>query len=1064
MVRNIVGHGWARRSRGLRWTLVGGAGLVIVMWAVLRFWLPGFVRDQAETALTEGLHRPVAIQSIEIEPFALALTVRGVRIGEADAPLLAFDDFHVNVSIASLWHRAPVISAVRLSNPAIHLSRDEQGRLSIADLMGPSDTPVKDEKPAGPLPDFSVANVEIRGGQFVFDDRQKGSRQVISDLALGIPFAGTIEQQEETWVEPHFKAVVDGAPISIEGKVKPFTDRREATLELRLKDFDLTRIDEYVPMPPGLKIHSAKLDVALDARFVQSAGKPMALDIKGETTLRAVRVDHVGGAPYQARLDRLALRFDELDASLQKPLRAHLSAEGLKVQATGAAVPFVDWPKIQIDNVVVDLKQRQAQVDAVTMDGLRVVLQREADGRIDALRVLLPPTTAATKAADVDANSRKTVASAGASRNLPTAATAKAAPTSEPPAWSGRLGKFALNDAFVQFTDRTLTRAVPLRVEQLAVAVDRLDISGRTPAQVKFGARVNQRGRIDIQGQVGWAPLWVALDLDVADIDLVPLQGWAGDKFNVLVSRGQAGVRGKLNVQPGASSDAAPVIRFEGESKLAAFNVFDRQHESDVLNFKTVEVSGVKFVSAPLNIDVNRVLLDELFVRAILGADGKINFGQVVKSDPAAVAPPASTDKPVVPPTAEAPPPPVTRQAVPARIGEIVVRKSRVDFTDRFIKPPYHATLTSLDGRIAPLEAGKRGQIQLTGAVDRSAPLAISGEVDPFASEIYLNVAARVKGLDLPSLSTYAERHVGYQLQKGKLSLDLRYFIENRKLRAENKLFLDQLTFGDKVESPDAISVPVGLAVALLKNSRGEIDLDLPISGSLDDPQFSVMKIVFKLLGNLVVKAVSSPFQLLASAFGDGDELSEVAFLPGRATPEPEGEKRLQSLAKALTERPGLKIEITGQADPDADRVALGKGLLERRLRAKKLEATTGQGAETASLRDVTLSSEERNRYVQVLAKEAGLLPAATPNAPTGSAPAAGGGSTESASALEAALLARQTVGDHELRQLAERRGRGVRTWLVEQGKVPIERVFVMVPKVETSDGQGVSRALFSLR
>ena len=1014
-----------------RWVRVSGIGLAVLalaFWALARFWLPGFVRDKAEEALTEALHRPVTIAAIEVRPFALAVTVRGFKVDgrplnsakEAVPPLVAFDEFHVNLGSATLWRRAPVISELRLVNPSGHVTREVDGTLSIADLMAPG-TP-KEEQPAGPLPDFSVANVSITGGRFTFEDRQKGGRQEVADLSLGIPFAGTIEQQEEVWVEPYFKAALNGAPFELKGKVRPFTDRREATLEIRLKDLDLTRFDEYAPLPAGLRLLSARFDVDADLAFVQAPGKPPSVQVKGEAALRKLGVENVGGAPYVASAERVALKLEDFDAGLRKPIRAALSIDALGLQEKGGRSPLVALPKFEAKGLALDLQKRQAALAAITLDGLRVALQREADGRIDLLRVLVPK--AATPAAE--ASGRKPDAPAGDAA----------------PPWQGTIGRIALDGAAVRFTDRTLAKAVPLNVEALAIGVDHLDITGRKPAAVKLGASVNQRGRIDVAGTAAWAPLALDLGLDVKELDLVPLQGWAGDVLNVLVSRGSVSVGGKLAVAGGGAQPVA--VRFEGDGRLAAFSVFDRRHTMDILSFKAVELSGVRFASQPLSGEVKRVLLDEVFARTILGADGKINFATLARTAEAhAVAPPPEQAAPPPKPASEG-------RDLPFKVGEILIRKNRVDFTDRFIKPPYQATLTGLDGRIAPLEAGRRGLVELTGAVDRSAPLSISGEVDPFASRTYLNIAAVVKGVDLPPMSTYSERYVGYQLAKGKLSLDLRYFIEDRKLRAENKLFLDQLTFGDKVESPDAISAPVNLAVALLKNAKGEIDIDLPISGSLDDPEFSVVRIVFKVLGNLIVKAVASPFALLSSVFGGGDELSEVAFIAGRATPEDDGVKRLESLAKALNDRPGLKLEVTGQADPDADRAALGRALLDRKLRARKLEETTGKGAEGGALRDVVLTPEERARHLSAMAREAGVVP--PKDAP------------DPLKATEDALLAKQAVGDDELRALAERRGRSVRNWLVEKGGVPVERVFVMVPKIDAPDGKGVSRAVFSLR
>ena len=679
-------------------------------------------------------------------------------------------------------------------------------------------------------------------------------------------------------------------------------------------------------------------------------------------------------------------------------------------------------------------------------------LRREKDGQIDLVRLLVPSARPpAVPRAEPKAEAGGSGAAAPAvGQGSPDPAPPVAKASSSAPAWAGRITRIGLKDAGLRFADQSVDKAPPLLVEGLALAVEQFDLSGRERARVKLDARVNQRGRIAVDGTAAWAPLAVALRLDLAQLDLVPLQGWAGGQLNALLTKGAVSVAGQLNL-----AGQPAVARFEGDARLVNFNLFDRVHTADVINFRSIELAGMRFVSAPFSVDLRRLSLDEFFARAILGEDGQLNLKQLAGTPPAdkaeggAVAP--ESDVPAA--TAAAPAvggsPAAETTRLPVRIDEIVIRKSRVDFSDQFIKPPYRASLTGLEGKITALAAGQRGLIDLRGQVDRSAPLAISGEVDPFGGQLFLNLAARVKGVDMPAMSPYAERYLGYELSKGKLSFDVKYLVDHGELKAENTLFLDQITFGNKVESPEALSVPVTMAVALLKNTRGEIDLNLPVSGSLNDPEFSVARIVFKVLANLIVKAVTSPFALLGAAFGGGEELSQVDFSAGLASLDEGGEKRLTALSRALTERPALTLEITGHANPEQDRLALAKSLLDRQLRAQKLAASVKKGQDSAALREIVLSAEERSAAMMALASEQGVVVA------KGAA----------AADYEAALLARVKIGDDELRQLAERRGRGVRNWLVETGKVPVERVFVMAPKLDLAGAAGLSgRAAFALR
>jgi hypothetical protein len=302
--------------------------------------------------------------------------------------------------------------------------------------------------------------------------------------------------------------------------------------------------------------------------------------------------------------------------------------------------------------------------------------------------------------------------------------------------------------------------------------------------------------------------------------------------------------------------------------------------------------------------------------------------------------------------------------------------------------------------------------------------------------------------------SPYSGKYAGYAIEKGKLSLNVAYKLENNQLAAENHLFIDQFTFGEKVESPDATKLPVNLAISLLKNNRGEIDLNLPISGSLDDPQFSIGGLVIKVIVNLFVKAVTSPFALLGSMFGSGEELSNVEFAAGRASLSDASTKKLEALAKALNERNALKLEITGRADPEADKEGVKQVAIERAMKAEKLKDLK-KGGEGQSLDDIEIAPEETKTYLTRAYKEAKFpkprnLVGLQKDLPVDE--------------MEKLMLTNLPATADDIRDLATRRAEAVQGWLVEQGKVAPERVFLLPPKVEADDKGKASRADFSLK
>jgi hypothetical protein len=308
----------------------------------------------------------------------------------------------------------------------------------------------------------------------------------------------------------------------------------------------------------------------------------------------------------------------------------------------------------------------------------------------------------------------------------------------------------------------------------------------------------------------------------------------------------------------------------------------------------------------------------------------------------------------------------------------------------------------------------------------------------------------------MPTFSPYSGKYVGYTIEKGKLSVDIHYQIEKGELRAENNIFLDQLTFGDKIESPEALSIPVKLALSLLKNSEGEIDVHLPISGSINDPQFSLGGVIVNAIVNLLTKAVTAPFTLLGSLFG-GEELSEISFAPGDATITPEAENRLKTLSKALTDRPSLELEITGRADPSHDPEALKHRMLERKVKVQKLAEQVKKGQATGDIDEVELAPDEYRKYLTLAYKEAKFVK-----------PKNVIGLTKSLSVpeMEQLVLANINAGDNEMRELAEQRAAAALNWIVEHGGISGERVFVLEPKIEVEPDaeKSGSKVEFSLR
>jgi hypothetical protein len=445
------------------------------------------------------------------------------------------------------------------------------------------------------------------------------------------------------------------------------------------------------------------------------------------------------------------------------------------------------------------------------------------------------------------------------------------------------------------------------------------------------------------------------------------------------------------------------------------------------------------------------VHFSDFYARVTLLPDGELNLIQIIQIEKPLEVEVSAADKAVeVKIATSAVEPKNVYQVKPKEeaiihIGKVLLQRGNINFNDRFIKPNYRANLTGLSGQIGPLMPNKSGKIDIRGAVDKTAPLEILGTIDPFSAEFFLDLTAKVKDIDLPPFSPYSGKYVGYAIEKGKLSADIHYHVEKGDLTAENKIFLDQFTLGDKIESEDAVSLPLNLAISLLKNHRGEIDIRLPVEGSINDPEFNLGSIIFGAFVNLITKAITAPFALLGSVLDGGEELSQISFAPGFAEIDAEAVQRLQALAKILIDRPSLDLEISGHVDASVDQEGLKLALLKNNVKAQKLAEETEKGIASGAITDVSLTPEEYSKYLKTVYKNEKFEKPKNVIGLNKGLPD---------SEMEQLILDHTEINESDLVALAENRAIVARNWLIENGKIPEERIFVVGTQESSEDEQ----------
>ncbi len=611
--------------------------------------------------------------------------------------------------------------------------------------------------------------------------------------------------------------------------------------------------------------------------------------------------------------------------------------------------------------------------------------------------------------------------------------------------WKIEAKQILLDGFKVNFDDRATPTPVKTSLSELALRAENFSNGKNRPGKITLRTRVNNNGALRMAGTAMANPVNAKLAVEAEDLEVLPFQPYLDNQVNFLLTGGHIGTKGNFAFDAGESGAAK--VNYNGAVQIADFGMVEKANALDILKWKSLALEQIQFNLEPFQLRIGEINLADFYSRLILGADGKINLQKltVQKEEKKSDAP--AQEKAVAKPADQPPPAPASSNSDRAiSIGKINLQGGNINFSDFFIKPNYSANLTGVQGAISELKPEAPGDLEIHAKLDNAAPVEIKGKLNPLSKELFLDLVADAKEIELSPMTPYSGRYVGYGIEKGKLSFNVKYKLDNRKLSAENKIILNQLTFGAKIDSPDATKLPVLFAVALLKDSNGVIDIDLPITGSLDDPQFSVGGIVWRIIINVITKAITAPFSLLAAAFGGGsggDELSYVEFDNGRANLNQAAQAKIATLAKALNNRPALNLELSGRVDPATDLDGLKRAGIERKVKAQKLKEMIRRGESAKSVDEVQIGANEYGQYLKAAYGEESFP---KPRNFIGFA------QDLPVPEMEKLMLQNAKAGDDEMRQLANQRAQAVRDALLATNQVNAERLFIVAAKPLTGE------------
>jgi Domain of Unknown Function (DUF748) len=1002
------------------------AALLIGVYAIAGFWAaPKLLKSTLlkEIPKTWVDVKP-AVGDVRINPFLFQVEIKDFSLAGADDTKLAgFARLFVDFQVSSVWHRAYTFSHIDIESPFANAVIFKDGSLNLSQLSPKTaKKPKPDQKDAEPIPAFRIGSFKVTQGFLSFDDRRRPS-----------DFAARLEPIN--FELQNFSTGVQGGRFTFTGTSK-LGERIEWHGHLSVQPIESDGEFQIA----GLQAHTIWEYLEDRLSFLVNSGK---IDLN---------------ATYKFSLQ------DDVDLKVDV---AKVALTDLAVRPKDSDIDWITVPELILSGTTLDLKGRQAHSDSLSLKDVKLVTWLEPDGSFNLLKLAATPMPAASPA--LAPPSAPPPAS-------PPANSPPAVGAAPPKAWQYDLGEFALRDASISAEDRRTKPAAKVLLAPLSIKVLGVNLDLARALSISLDTKINDAGALSVTGEVTPQPAAANLNLKLAGIELAALQPYISQYTSMTLMAGA--LSGDAKFSFGTNQTA---WQFGGNLSVANLHTVDNALHEDFINWDRLDIQGLNFQHQPDRLNIDQITARKPYARVIVEPDESINVKRVLAGAGATVvAASGNTGPPVAASAAPAPAAPLPRAGksakpprraasvaatsaasapnaapgMPMSIKRIVIKGGQANFADLSVMPNFSTGIQSLEGTVLGLssKADSRAKVDLHGSVDAFAPVSITGEVNVLSAALYTDLAMSFRNIELSTFNPYSGKFAGYNISKGKLTTELHYKVQGRKLDAQHHIIVEQLEFGEKTESKAAVSLPIKLAVALLKDRDGVIDLNLPVTGSLDDPQFKLAPIIWKVFVNILEKAVTAPFALLGSLFGGGPDLQYVDFEPGAAQLDPVATEKGQALVKALNGRPQLKIEIPIAVVNEVDRPRLIEQKFQAQLQVQApgvRKKATGAAADFAQLDPST----QLEMLAQLYAKNFG----AEPKFPESIAAIKTKPDIIAAKIdfLSRELRQRITVNEAELTALGQQRAMNLQQALLTGTQIDPGRVFLVAnDKAKNEDGR----------
>lgn len=1015
----------ARKRKLALWIL----GLLLFYTVVGFFILPPIIRAVAVKELSEDLNRKVTIQSVKVNPFVPSLAIRGLLVQDKDGqPLLSWNNVYVSFEVSSFFRKAWTFREITVTSPYARAQMNKDYTYNFSDLVAKySATPANaaPKQPSKPLM-VRVKHLKVTDARLSLADYtiRTPFKRIVGPVFLTASNVCTVPDSGGSGVL--FGNTDAGEYFSWRGTFCLTPLRSSGNTSV----FHVT-MNKFKPLYQDIvnfEIRSGEAGFCANYRFEWSP------------------TNHVAAVTNVA--------FDMSNFKLALP---------------GATNDIVDLGHFAETGVSGDLQSHHGEIGRIQFSDANLFLKRGANKAVNVIEIAKPKVS-------------KPVAPGGILVFLNAITNGVATLINTTNQWTGIIHEVNFTNCGAHLLDLANARPATLDLDNVNVDVKNISNIPNTNVTAAVSLNWNKAGTINVTAKALLSPPAADVHFDLTNMDLSTLAPYAESQLNMLILKADFGLDGDLRFH--VSRHGLPDVTFRGDAWLDHFHTVDGILGEDLLNWDSIRISGIRAKLNPPEASIQQISVNNVAARVIVETNGAINLLEAMQ--PPSTNSASKTKAPSVAKNSDASGTNIFGLGAMPKVSitGIAITNTQIRFTDRSVNPSVHMVIADAGGTITGLSSSElqHGDVKLHALVDGVSPANITGSINPFSGTLTNGVSIFMTNMDLLPASPYSGKFAGYRIARGALSVDLVYTVVGRKLKSENVITLNKFTFGDKVDSPDATKLPVRLAIDILKDRQGRIVLNVPIEGSLDDPKFRIGKVVERALANILVKVATSPFSLLGAAFGGGgSELSYEEFAPAGTELTDATKKKLNVLVKALYNRPGLQLQISGSVDPVNDRYALQQIAFEKELRTREWQSLRKSQKESITPGEIVLTPGQRSHLVKRLYDEAlrdgRITPAIvaantnlaaiaarikSPEAKTtkevqyltkSSGPGSKSPTTPPASSqqklappadpMEALLIAIIPVSEGDLETLAMNRAKAVRSYVLNTGQVDASRLFL---------------------